>query len=172
MPRALAPFTLMLTSLLVLSGCCGGYAVVRTTVLDHAELRPGPAGEVQHGGAYVLHYSRLGEPPNDCGSEVKYLEDLRIRVPSLRVGETFLLGTEGVTASYSRQQGETTVSSRSISGTLTINEQTGESVAVALAITITLQTGEVVSLDDEYAFHPSRNEQTSQTSRAVGICRF
>jgi hypothetical protein len=169
MPRALAPFTLSVMSLLLLSGCCGGYAVVRTTVMDHAELRPGPAGEVQQGGAYVLHYSRLGEPPNDCGSEVKYLEDLRIRVPSMRAGETFALGTEGVSASYSRQQGELTVSSRSITGILTIQAQSGESVTVALEITITLQTGEVVSLDDEYAFYPARNEQTS---RAVGICRF
>jgi hypothetical protein len=169
MLRALAPFTLSLMSLLLLSGCCGGYAVVRTTVLDHAELRPGAEGGVRNGEGYVLHYSRLGEPPNDCGSEVKYLEDLRIRVPSMRVGETFALGTEGVSASYSRQQGELTVSSRSITGTLTIHGQSGESVAVTLEITITLQTGEVVALDDEYAFHPARNEQTS---RVVGICRF
>jgi hypothetical protein len=169
MPRALGLFTLTVTSLLLLEGCCGGYAVVRTTVLDNAELRPGSAGEVRHGQGHVLHYSRLGEPPNDCGSEVKYLEDLRIRVPSVRAGDSFVIGTEGVIASYTRQQGESTVSSSSISGTLHINEHSGESVAVALEITITLQTGEVVSLDDEYAFHPARNERTSRVAR---VCTF
>lgn len=169
MSRALVLFTFTASGLLLLSGCCGGYAVVRTTVLDHADLRPDKVGEVRQGAGYVLHYSRLGEPPNDCNSEVKYLEDLRIRVPSVQVGATFALGTEGVMAAYTRQQGESTVSSSSITGTLTINEQSGESVKVSLAVTITLQTGEVVALDDEYAFHPARNERTS---RIEGVCRF
>jgi len=169
MRRALVPLTLTLTSVLLLSGCCGGYAVVRTTVLDHADLRPDKVGEVRRGAGFVLHYSRLGEPPNDCNSEVKYLEDLRIRVPSMAVGETFVLGTEGVMASYARQQGESTIASSTITGTLQINAQSGESVMVELVITITLQSGEVVALDDEYAFHPAENERTSRIER---VCRF
>jgi hypothetical protein len=172
MPRAFAPFSLALTSLLLVSGCCGGYAVVRTTVQDHAELRPGAAGEgeVRPGEAHILHYSRLGEPPNDCGSEVKYLEDLRIRVPSMNVGETFVLGTEGVLVSYSRQQGGISVASKSVTGTLKINGRTAESVAVALTIKVTLASGEVVALDDEYAFYPARTESASHSQ--VVSCRF
>ena len=40
----------------------------------------------------VLHYSRLGEPPNTCGSDVKITEDLWIQIPTAQPGQSFALG--------------------------------------------------------------------------------
>ena len=47
------------------SGCCGGYSVVQTTVIDRADIRADQPGAVREGSAFVMHYSRVGEPPKD-----------------------------------------------------------------------------------------------------------
>ena len=138
---------------LLLSGCCGGYSVVRTTMAENAQLK-GTNELVQSPTSAVLHYSRLGEPPNSCGSEVKYVEHLWLQVPSLTPGQAYTIGGSGVVAAYTRQQGEQTVRSASIAGRIEIKAQTADGLKIALAVTITLPSGETVKLDDDYAFHP------------------
>lgn len=148
--RALPP---LLAGLLSASaaGCCGGYSVVQTTVHDHAELRGG--GEPSAGGAFVLHYSRLGEPPNACGSGAKYSEDLWVQVPSVQPGPIYTIGTPDVVATYLRDQDGNPVRATRISGKVRVKERTRDGVAVLLEVTIRLPSGESVKLDDEYAFH-------------------
>lgn len=159
--------------LLAASGCCGGYSVVRTTFVsrpaggaaaaqapapglgeegDAPALPPEPAGS--SGEAYVLHYSRLGEPPSSCDSGLQYLEDLFIRVPSLRPGETHTIGQAGVIAMYSRSQQGPRSGAKQVLGTVRIVDREGGEVNAALDITILLPSGETVELDDEYTFHP------------------
>lgn len=151
------------------SGCCGGFSVVRTTVASRASLDEGGGDEagralgqvpdVQRGegsaGAYVLHYSRLGEPANACGSGLQYVEDLFIRVPSLREGETFTIGDKGVTALYARRQQGPPSGSKTVSGEVRVIERRGDEVMAELKVTIVLLSDEVVELDDEYTFHPN-----------------
>lgn len=104
----------------------------------------------------MLHYSRLGEPPSSCDSGLQYLEDLFIRVPSLRPGDTHTIGQGGVVAMYSRSQQGPRSGAKQVRGTARIVERAGEDVMVALEVTIVLPSGEAVELDDEYAFHPAR----------------
>lgn len=152
MPRALHVSALV-AALLFTSGCCGGYSVVRTTIHDHAELRAG-ADEPVRGNAEVLHYSRLGEPANSCGSSVRYAEALWIQVPALDPGRSHTLGAPGVVASYTRAaEGSEPEPARSIAGTVTIVERTADGVVASLEVQISLRAGEVVALDDEYEFH-------------------
>jgi hypothetical protein len=145
MHRSLAARGLLFAALLSLAGCCGGYSVVRTTVKD--------GGEASSSGS-VLHYSRLGEPPNACGSDVKIAEDLWIQVPSTGPGQSFTIGAPGVAARYSRDQGGNPVEAKGISGKVTIKERTAQGVVVRLDVTVGLPSGDSVRLDDEYAFHP------------------
>jgi hypothetical protein len=162
--------------LLAASGCCGGYSVVRTTFVSRPagsaaaaaeapglgeegeapELPAAPAGS--SGAAYVLHYSRLGEPPSSCDSGLQYLEDLFIRVPSLRPGETHTIGQGGVIAMYSRSQEGPRSGAKQVLGTVRIVEREGDDVTAALEVTIVLPSGESVELDDEYTFHPGRSQ--------------
>jgi hypothetical protein len=151
--RHVALFGLAASALLLAaSGCCGGYAVVSTTVHEHAVV--GASGELTAGAATVLHYGRLGEPPNACGSGAKYVEDLWIQVPSTQAGATYVLGTPGVVAAYLRDQDGNPVRATSVSGTLRIKETTTSGLMVVLDLTIRLPSGEAARLDDEYAFHP------------------
>jgi hypothetical protein len=159
MLRALLHAPALAAGLLFASGCCGGYAVVRTTVHDHAEVRAG-ADEPVRGGAEVLHYSRLGEPANSCDANVKYVEDLWIQLPTLDAGRSYTIGAPGVVASYGRAaEGGERVPARSIAGTVTIVERTADGVVASLEIQIALPSGDVVALDDEYAFHAARASQ-------------
>ena len=114
------------------------------------------AGEARQDDAYVLHYSRLGEPASSCGSGLQYVEDLFIRVPSLREGETFTIGQNGVSALYSRQQEGPPSGAKKISGTVQVVGREGEDVNAELDVVIVLPSGDTVELDDEYAFHPNR----------------
>jgi len=141
----------LVAALLSTSSCCGGYAVVRTTVHDHAEVSP--SGEVAAGSGTVLHYSRLGEPLNSCGSGTKYLEDLWIQVPSVQPGAAYALGAPGVVAAYLRGQDGNPVRATAVSGKIRIKEQTRDGLSAELQVTIRLPSGEEVKLDDEYAFH-------------------
>src|SRR5262249_20646305 len=152
-PMSRPPLVLPLSSLLLLSGCCGGYSVVRTTMADQAQVKE--SGElIRSPASSVLHYSRLGEPPNSCGSEVKYAEDLWVQVPSLAPGQAYTIGAQGVTAVFARQVGEDTTHAAKIAGRGDIKEATGDGATVVLAVTVTLPAGETVKLDDNYAFHP------------------
>jgi hypothetical protein len=146
-----AQSVLLLAITLPISGCCGGYAVVRTTVHDRAEVRP--SGELVPGGGTVLHYSRIGEPLNACGSGAKYVEDLWIQVPSTDPGAAFTLGAPDVVAVYVRDQEGNPVRATLVAGKLRIKERVGDGVAALLEVTVHLPSGEVVKLDDEYAFH-------------------
>src|SRR5262245_32550108 len=102
--RMRRPFaSLPLFGMVLLSGCCGGYSVVRTTTAENAQLK-GTTELVQSPTSAVLHYSRLGEPPNSCGSEVKYVEHLWLQVPSLTPGQAYTIGGSGVVAAYTREQ--------------------------------------------------------------------
>lgn len=160
---------LAVAGLLPLAGCCGGYAVVRTTFLQGAE--PGPQGSTQAAAdrAFVLHYSRLGEPPNSCGGDEQLIEDLRIQIPSLRVGQTYTIGQGGVVAMYTRAHTSAPDAQEralSIAGTVTIEEPpgpSGEGMEAELDIQITLATGEAVILNDTYAFHPHRDSALALT---------
>jgi hypothetical protein len=136
----------------LLAGCYGGYAVVSTTVHDHAELDG--RGALTAGSGTVLHYSRLGEPVNASGSGKKFIEDLWIQVPNAKPGSAFSLGAPGVSAVYLRDNEGTPVRAAAVTGTLRIKEQTESGLDVALDVTITLPSGERVRLDDVYAFHP------------------
>jgi hypothetical protein len=140
------------------SGCCGGYSVVQTTVIDHADIRPDQPGAVRDGTAFVMHYSRVGEPPNDCGSKASYVEDLYVRVPSLRQGEVFTIDRNGVLASYERSIDGAPTEARSVVGTIAISGREGQDVIATVKITVTLASGETVELDDRYAFHPRSAE--------------
>lgn len=148
--------------LLAASGCCGGYSVVQTRVMSGADIPSGDAGdggdeaEVARGNAYVLSYSRLGEPPNTCGSGAQYLERLWVKVPSIGVGQTHVIGAGGVVAVYSREEAGGLTRARSIEGSIKIEAVEGSEVRATLAISITLPSGEVVALDDDYDFHPPR----------------
>ena len=76
------------------------------------------------GDTHVLHYSRLGEPPNACSDGAKYIEDLWVQLPSLELGETCSLGKGGVGMAYRRERegsGEA-VSARQVTGTVSIKE--------------------------------------------------
>lgn len=139
---------------LALAGCCGGYSVVRTTVLSGVDATPGASDEVQRGRAFLLKYSRLGEPPNACGSGTQYLENLSIRVPTMRPGDTHSIGKAGVAATYFREQANEIVRASAIKGSIRINAIEGAEVKADLVVTITLPSGETVDLDDEYEFHP------------------
>jgi hypothetical protein len=141
-----------LAASLLAAGCCGGYAVVRTTVLDRASVQEG--GQIQNGQGSVLHFSRVGEPLSDCKPGAQYAEGLWIQVPSLQAGQTHTLGTAGVVAVYERKQDNAKIAATSITGTVTIGDRNPDRVVVAVAVTITLSTGEVVALDSEYDFHP------------------
>lgn len=108
--------------------------------------------------AYVLHYSRLGEPANACGSGLQYLEDLFIRVPQIADGSTFTIGQNGVIALYARRserQDGPPSGAKKVEGTVRIVGRSGGDVNAELNIAIELPTGEMVELDDEYAFHPN-----------------
>jgi hypothetical protein len=159
-PLSAGLFPLSLAGALVVSGCCGGYSVVRTTVMSRVDLRAaddggGSADElVSSGTAYVLHYSRLGEPPNTCDSGVQYLEKLWIKVPSITPGKAYAVGEGGAAAIYSRDQGGAVVRASKITGSVRINEVEGAEVMATLSVSITLRSGEVVELDDDYEFHP------------------
>jgi hypothetical protein len=166
MPRPVSSLPL-LGLLLFLSGCCGGYSVVRTTMADHAQLK-GASDIVRSPESAVLHYSRLGEPPNSCGSEVKYMEHLWLQIPSLTPGQAYTIGGSGVVAAYTRQQGEQTVRSASIAGRVEIKTQTAEGLKIALTVTITLPSGETVKLDDDYAFHPMAAGKGADVRRVAG----
>lgn len=154
---------LALPALLFLSGCCGGYSVVSTRFAERAELRPGDEQPVVRGNAYVLHYSRLGEPANTCGAGLQYLEHLYLRLPSLQAGQTYTIGASGVTASYSREQGEQggqgrpATGAKSITGMIEIVELADGDVRTSLEVVITLPSGDEVELDDAYDFHPLRD---------------
>jgi hypothetical protein len=150
---------LSLAGLFFLSGCCGGYAVVRTTQLDHAEVRPGGDVAVTQGDSAVLHYSRLGEPPNACGSGAQYVEDLWMQVPSLAQGSVYTLGAPGVVATYTRDQGAEKVGAKSITGKLTIKDRDASRVVVGVDVAIALPSGDVVKIDDDYDFHPVKAGQ-------------
>jgi len=143
MVRFVIRLALSLVALAFVSGCCGGYSVVQTRVEGEPD-------------AQILHYSRVGEPANACGSNVKYVEDLFIRAPSLRTGETLVLGSGGVTATYTRGQEGAPESTGRVSGTVVVLDQTPDGLAATLDVTIALASGEVVRLDDEYTFHPAR----------------
>jgi hypothetical protein len=134
-----------------LAGCCGGYAVVQTRLSSVPPSRDGadPGGQ-------LLHYSRVGEPPNACGSNQKYTEDLYVRVPSIRAGETHTIGARGVTAAYTRDRGARPETTKRVAGKVTIVELRPGALVAALDVTITLDSGEAVTLDDEYAFHSQR----------------
>jgi hypothetical protein len=126
---------------------------VRTTVHAGAEVREG--GELAAGSASVLRYSRVGEPPNACGSGAQYVETLWIQVPSIAPGQAYALGGPGVTAVYEREQGGATIRAQRVTGKVTIKKQRDRGVAVAVAVTVALPSGEVVKLDDDYDFHPA-----------------
>jgi hypothetical protein len=145
--------------LLAVSGCCGGYSVVRTTVASGADLPSGDATDVPRGSAFVLHYSRFGEPPNACGSGMQYVERLWVKVPSIAPGQTHMIGHGGVVAVYSREEGGAVSRARAIEGSIRINEVEGAEVHATVVIGITLPTGEVIALDDDYDFHPARAGQ-------------
>ncbi|HLM74782.1 MAG TPA: hypothetical protein VK459_18870, partial [Polyangiaceae bacterium] len=139
--------------LLAASGCCGGYSVVRTTVASGADLPSEGASDTPRGSAaaaFVLHYSRLGEPPNACGSGAQYLERLWVKVPSIAAGQTHTIGAGGVTAVYSREEAGAVSRASSIEGSIRINEVDGAEVSATVSISITLPTGDVVTLDDDY----------------------
>lgn len=165
MPRIPAHSALLgalsVLGLLGLSGCCGGYSVVRTSFLHRAELRPTGPVEVAEGDTHVLHYSRLGEPPNSCKTSMKYVEDLWIQLPSLTVGQTYSIGEPGVGVAYSRllEGSGDPLKTKNISGSVTIKEVTSEVVSATLVMSIVLPSGETVQLDDDYAFHPDRPGQ-------------
>lgn len=147
---------------LAASGCCGGYSVVRTTVAKGAELPSEGASEAPRGrtsAAFVLHYSRLGEPPNACGSGAQYLENLWVKVPSIAEGQTHVIGMGGVVAVYSREEGGAVSRAKSIEGQIRIEDVDGGEVRATVAIAITLPEGEVVTLDDDYDFHPAQPGQ-------------
>jgi hypothetical protein len=141
-----------LAAAFLVTGCCGGYSVVRTTVLERAAV--GEGGQIENGASSVLHFSRVGEALSSCKAGAQYAEGLWIQVPSLQAGQTFALGTAGVVAVYERQQEGTRVSAKSVTGTVTIRDRNAERVVVGVEVTITLPSGEVVSLDSEYDFHP------------------
>lgn len=134
------------------AGCCGGYSVVRTTVLDRAALREG--GEIRNGASSVLHFSRIGEPLSSCKPGAQYAEDLWIQVPSLQKGQKYTLGAPGVVVVYEREQDGAHLGAQSVTGTVTIGDRSDERVVVAVAVTVTLFSGEVVGIDSEYDFHP------------------
>lgn len=141
---------------LFLSGCCGGYSVVDTTVRNRAGVNAD--GEVGSGDASVLHYSRLGEPPNTCSVDAKFSENLWIQVPSLRPGETHAFGRPGVVVAYERMKGGVRIRAKSVSGKVSIKASTPGRVVAALDAAITLPSGEIVKLDDDYDFHPPRDK--------------
>lgn len=149
---------LALTALTTLDGCCGGYSVVRTSFLHRAELRADGPVEVPEGDTHVLHYSRLGEPPNTCSDGAKYIEDLWVQLPSLKLGETYTLGQAGVGVAYRRERegAGQAVQAKQVTGTVRIEAITPELVSATLAIRVVLPSGQAVVLDDEYAFHPDR----------------
>lgn len=136
----------------LVAGCCGGYSVVRTTVLDRAAVREG--GQIENGTSSVLHFSRVGEPLSSCQPGAQYAEGLWIQVPSLQPGQVYTLGSPGVVAVYERQQEAAKVAAKSITGTITIGDRNADRVVVAVEVTVTLPSGEVVTLDSEYDFHP------------------
>lgn len=143
-------------ALAAVPGCCGGYSVVRTTFVDRAEMRADDLGTVREGDAFVLHFARLGEPPNDCGSSANYVEDLYIRVPSIGPGEVHTIDRNGVLASYERAIDGMERGARSIEGTVAIRGREGSDLAAHLNVTIRLSGGERVVIDDVYAFHPRK----------------
>ncbi len=147
--RAATP--LLLATLLAASGCCGGYAVVRTTVHEHAAVSP--RGELSPGAGTVLHYSRLGEPLNSCGSGTKYVEELWIQVPSAEPGAAFPLDAPGVVAVYVRDQEGNPVKAAALSGKVRVKERKNDTVSAVLDVTIRRPSGETVRLDDDYAFY-------------------
>jgi hypothetical protein len=144
---------------LAASGCCGGYSVVRTTVASGTE-RPSEGSQgaprMPRDRAFVLSYSRLGEPPNACGSGAQYFERLSVTVPSIAAGQTHVIGSGGVIATYSREEAGGVSRARSIEGSIRINEVEGGEVRATISIEITLPQGEVVTLDDDYDFHPAQ----------------
>jgi hypothetical protein len=156
--RAPALF-LAIPLLLAASGCCGGYSVVRTTVASGADLPAADTGDMPRGTAFVMHYSRLGEPPNACGSGAQYLERLWVKVPSILPGQTHVIGAGGVVAIYSREEAGAVSRASAIEGSIRINEVEGLEVNATVVIGIKLPTGEVVQLDDDYDFHPARAGQ-------------
>ena len=139
---------------LFLGGCCGGYSVVQTTVVDRADLRAETPTVIREGDGHVLQWSRLGEPPNDCGSTAQFIEELRVRVPSLRDGDVHALGSPGVVATYERRIGDTRIKPQAISGSVTIGRRVGSDVEALLRVHVALEDGEVLDLDDTYSFHP------------------
>ncbi|MCK6593210.1 MAG: hypothetical protein L6Q76_37110 [Polyangiaceae bacterium] len=142
------------------SGCCGGYSVVRTTVASGTEM-PSPTSEGASGAArgHVLNYSRLGEPPNACGSGAQYFERLLVKVPSIAAGQTHVIGAGGVVATYAREDAGGVSRAKSIEGSIRINEIDGAEVRATVVIAITLPQGDVVKLDDDYDFHPAEPSQ-------------
>jgi hypothetical protein len=141
----------LVAGLMPLAGCCGGYSVVSTTFMERAEVR---GAEVAAGTGAVLHYSRLGEPPNACGSGSKYSEDLWIQVPSLSPGPALTVGAPGVSAMYRRDQDGNPVRATGVTGTIRIKERIESGFNVRLEIKVALPSGETIKLDDDYAFHP------------------
>jgi hypothetical protein len=148
---------LLLIAGLLSAGCCGGYAVVRTTFHERAEVHAG--GELATGGAAVLHYRRLGEPLNACREGAKFIEDLWIQVPSMEPAPPYTIGAPGVVAKYVREQGGDPVNAKDISGAVTVKQRTADGVAVRLDVTIRLPSGDAVRLDDDYAFHQASPSQ-------------
>jgi hypothetical protein len=159
------PSPILLASVLS-AGCCGGYAVVRTTVHERASLPPGgslavvgASGELANGGAAVLHYRRLGEPLNACSDGAKFIEELWIQVPSTDPAPPYTIGGSGVVAKYLREQGGNPVNATGISGTVRVKDRAADGVAVRLDVTIRLPSGQEVRLDDDYVFHPATPSQ-------------
>ena len=148
--RALLAAASLIASLLA-TGCCGGYAVVRTTAHSRAGVSTG--GELERAETSVLRYSRVGEPPNACGSGAQYQESLWIQLPSLRPGQAYSIGSPGVVAVYEREQAGEKSRARSVIGKVSIKDQRADRVVARLDVSITLQSGEVVKLDDDYDFH-------------------
>jgi hypothetical protein len=152
-----------LAAALLVTGCCGGYSVVRTTVLDKATVREG--GQIENGTSSVLHFSRIGEPlSGGCKPGEQYADDLWIQVPSLQAGQSFTLGAPGVVVVYERQQNSAKIIAKSVTGTIKIGERNDDHVSVGVAVTITLPSGEVVGVDSEYDFHPLSSSSASPES--------
>ncbi len=156
-----------LAGLVFLTGCCGGYSVVRTTVLDRAAVQEG--GRIENAGASsVLHFTRAGEPLGGCKPGAQYAEDLWIQVPSLQAGQSFTIGAPGVLVEYVRDQGGARIEAKSVTGKVTIGDRNEDRVVVTVAIAITLPSGEIVEIDSDYDFHPPRPGSGAAPGRMAG----
>lgn len=139
---------------LAATGCCGGYAIVRTNTFPNADFLGDRDGAVVRGRAWVLRFERTGEPAGSCESGAKYSETVLIRLPAVQEDTTYTIGAPGVRAQYSREQGGAEIEAVGIAGTVRVESARGAEVEADVDVTITLPSGEHVRVDDRYVFHP------------------